>query len=78
MIDSNQVGVQGVVYDEPIFRFRGSGEWLSLAGMGVYPLYQGAVVSGSVANGLGYSQVNVTPTRPAFLGRTGAAARSPS
>jgi len=64
MIDSNEVGVQGVVNDEPAsrgspFRFRGSGERVSLAGM-VYPLDQGEVVLRSAANGLGYSQVNAT------------------
>ena len=54
MIGSNQVGVQGVVNDERV----------SLpAGMSpaVYPPDQGAGVS---ANGLGYSQGNVTTTHP--------------
>jgi hypothetical protein len=69
MIDSNQVGVQGVVNDEPAsggspLRFRGSGERVSLIRMGVYRLNQGAVVSRSVANGLGCSQVNVTTLPP--------------
>jgi hypothetical protein len=41
------------------FRFRGSGEWVSLARMGVYPLDQGAVVTHGAANGLGHPQVNI-------------------
>ena len=48
MIDSNEVGVQGEVNDKPAsegvaFRFSGTGERASLAGMGVYPLDQGGV-----------------------------------
>ena len=52
----------GVVNDEPasggsLFRLRGSGERVSLADMGVYPLDQGAVVSRNSANELGHPQV---------------------
>jgi len=51
MFHSNEVGVQGVVNDESAsggspFRFRGSGERVSLAGM--YPLDQGGVVRNAV------------------------------
>ena len=46
VIGLNEVGVQGVVNDEPAsggstFRLRGSGERVSLAGMGVYPRRSG-------------------------------------
>ena len=62
MIDSNQVGVQGAVNDEPAngaVPFRGSGERVSLAGLdpGVYPPDQGVGMS---ANGLRYSHVTTT------------------
>ena len=58
MIDSKEVGVQGVVDDEPTsggspFRFHSSGKRASLASMGVYPLDQGGVGRAVRRMGLG-------------------------